>query len=176
MVQSLILGRPGPNAVGNDVGGVADEDGTVSDPREPLDVLDHLQVVVGSQVRLVLAAVGHREQAHEVGEPGVRASLQLGVLVPVVVDVPRLVADDEVVAAVLDDLLEHHEVGDQDLVHASEGLEAVEVVAGRLRGDVGRLGGEPLACRVDRLTIRLQHRGDGMLGQPLDLDLGAEPS
>ena len=118
----------GAEAVGDDVVGVADEDGTVTDPREAGDVLDHLGVVVGGQEGLVLAAVGHREEPDEVGEPHVLAPFQLGVLVPEVVDVPRLVADDEVVQPFLDDLLEHHEVGDQDLVHAAQRLEAVEVV------------------------------------------------
>ena len=131
-------GQLGAEAVGDDVVGVADEDGTVADPRVAGNVLDHLGVVVGGQEGLVLAAVGHGEEADEVGEPDVLAPLQLGVLVPEVVDVPRLVADDDVVQPFLDDLLEEHEVGDQDLVHAAQGLEAVEVVPAGLRRHVRR--------------------------------------
>ena len=55
---------------------------------------------------------------------------------PVVVDVPGLVPHDQVVVALLDHLLEDHEVGDQDLVHAAEGLEAMELVTRGLGGDV----------------------------------------
>ena len=64
------------------------------------DVLDHLGVVVGRQERLALAAVGHRQPADEVGEPGVRGPLELRVLVQVVVELPCLVADPEVVVRV----------------------------------------------------------------------------
>ena len=82
-------------------------------------MLDHLCVVVGGQERLPRSAVWHRQETDEVGEPHVLAALELGVLVPEVVHVPRLVADHDVVEALLDDLLEHHEVGHQDLVHAA---------------------------------------------------------
>ena len=46
----------------------------------------------------MLAAVGHRQPADEVRQPDVGRALQLGVLVQVVVDLPGLVADPEVVA------------------------------------------------------------------------------
>ena len=149
--------------------------GTVTDPRVARDVLDHLGVVVGGQEALAVSAVGHREEADEVGQPHVLAPFQLGVLVPEVVDVPRLVADHDVVQPFLDDLLEHHEVGDQDLVHAAQRLEAVEVVLAGLRRDVRRLVGEPPTGRVDVLTLGFEHGRDGMLGQPVDLDVGTEP-
>ena len=91
--------QPRPEVVGHDVVGVADEDRPVAQAREALDVLDHLGVVVGRQERLALAARGHRQPADEVGHPGERRPLELRVLVQEVVDVPRLVADDEVVLA-----------------------------------------------------------------------------
>ncbi len=103
--------------------GVADEDGAVAHAGMPLDVPDHLGVVVGGQERLVLAARRHRHVADEIGEPGELGLLQLRMLVPVVVDVPGLVGDHEIVAALLDGILEDHEVGDQHLVHAADGLE-----------------------------------------------------
>ena len=147
------VGQVGTEVVGHDVVGLADEDRAVADPREPLDVLDHLRVVVGREVRLALAAGGHRQPAHEVGQPGERGPLELGVLVQVVVHVPRLVADHEVVLALLDRVVEHHEVRDQDLVHAPDGLEGVEVVVEGLVRDVGGLIGELRAERVDRLAV-----------------------
>ena len=42
------------------------------------DVLDHLRVVVGREERLALAALGHRQHADEVGEPGVGSGLETG--------------------------------------------------------------------------------------------------
>jgi hypothetical protein len=74
--------------------------------------------------RLALAALGHWQPADEVGQPHVCGALALRVLVEVVVDLPGLVADPHVVALLLDDVVEEHEVGDEDLVHAAVGLEA----------------------------------------------------
>ena len=142
-----------PEVVRDDVVRVAHEDRPVADPREALDVLDHLGVVVGREEGLALAARRHRQPADEVREPGEGRPLELRVLVQEVVDVPRLVADHEVVLAVLDRVVEHHEVRDQDLVHAPDRLEGVEVVVGRLARDVGGLGGELRAQRMDRLAM-----------------------
>ena len=62
-------------------------------------MLDHLGIVVGRQEGLALAARRHGHEAHEVGEPGEPRLLELGMLVPVMVDVPGFVGDDQVVAA-----------------------------------------------------------------------------
>ena len=124
--------QPGAEGVRDDVVGLADEDRPVADRRPARDVLDHLGVVVRGQVRLALAAVGHRQPADEVGQPHVGGGLELRVLVQVVVELPRLVADPEVVRLVADDVVEDHEVREQDLVHPADRLEAVQVVAGRL--------------------------------------------
>lgn len=164
--------QAGAERVGHDVVGVADEDRPVADARVAGDVGDHLGVVVGSQVGLALATIRHRQVAHEVGEPGVGEALEFGVLVQEVVDVPGLIADHEVVGRVGDDVGEHHEVGQQDLVHASQSLEAVQVVLGRFAFDVGRLVRQPAAGRVYVLTCRLQDTGHRMLSQPVDLDVG----
>jgi hypothetical protein len=91
-------------------------------------VLDHLRVVVRREVRLSFAAVRHRQPADEVREPDVRRRLLLGVLVQVVVELPRFVPDPEVVLLLADEVVEHHEICQQDLVHAPPGLEAMEVV------------------------------------------------
>ena len=146
----------------------------VPDPREALDVLDHLGVVIGGEERLALPSVRHGEEPDEVGHPHMAPPLQLGVLVPEVVDVPGLVADHQVVEPLLHHLLEQHEVGHQDLVHAAQRLKAVQVVPGRLRGDVGRLVGEVLGGGVDPLALGLQHHGHRMLCQPIDLQIGDE--
>ena len=139
--------------VRDDVVRLADEDRAVADAREALDVLDHLGVVVGRQEGLTVAARGHRQPAHEVGQPGEGRPLELRVLVQVVVDVPGLVADHKVVLALLDGVVEDHEVRDEDLVHAPDGLERVQVVVERLVRDVGGLVGELRAERVDRLAV-----------------------
>ena len=101
----------------------------------------------------VLAAVGHRQPPHEVGHPGEGEPLELGVLVEEVVDVPGLVADDEVVGLLLDDVEEHHEVGDEDLVHPPDRLEGVQIVLGALVLHVGRLVGQP-AVTPDGSAVR----------------------
>ena len=133
------------------------------------DVLDHLGVVVGGQIGLVLAAVGHRQPADEVGQPCVSGALLARVLVEVVVELPRLVADPEVVAVLARDVVEDHEVVDQDLVHPTPGLEAVQVVLGGLGLDVVRLVGEVLAARVDALALSLEDARHRVLRQPVDL-------
>ena len=125
--------------VGHDVVGIADEDGAVADAAVALDLLDHLGVVVGGQEGLALAAIRHRQVADEVGHPDVGGALLLWVLVQVVVQLPGLVADPEVVLLLGDDIVEEHVVGDQDLVHAAQRLEDVQVVLGGLALDVARL-------------------------------------
>ena len=94
-------------------------------------------------------------------------------LVQEVVDVPRLVADHEVVLALLDDLAEHHEVVHEDLVHVAQRLERVQVVlpartprSAPTRSPARRSRGAP-ARRSRRGT-----RSTGGLGQPVDLDVG----
>ena len=161
-------------ALGDDVVGVADEDRPVADAVVAGDVLDHLGVVVGGQEGLVVAAVLHRQPAHEVGEPDVGGALELRVLVQVVVELPGLVADPEVVLLGSDEVMEDHEVRDQDLVHPPPGLEAVEIVLGGLRLDVVRLVGQMGARRMDALALGLEHPGHGILRQPVDLEIGME--
>jgi hypothetical protein len=134
-------------------------------------VLDHLRVVVGGEVRLPLAAVGERHEADEVGEPGERRALEVGVLVQEVVDVPRLVADDEVVLALLNDLAEDHEVVDQDLVHVPERLERVQVVLAAGLLEVAGLVRQRGRSRVHLLAVPSQERVDGGLGEPVQLQV-----
>ena len=161
---------PGRSESGTMSSAVADEDRPVPDPRVAGDVLDHLGVVVGGEERLVVAAVGHRQPADEVGQPAVGGALLLRVLVQEVVELPRLVADPQVVVLLADDVVEDHEVGDEDLVHPPPRLEAVQVVLGRLGLDVAATrwparrwpGGS-------RSPFGLEHGGDRVLRQPVDL-------
>ena len=122
----------------------------------------------------MLAAVGHRQPADEVGQPRVGGALLLRVLVQVVVDLPALVGDPQVVVGLADEVVEDHEVGDQDLVHAPPRLEAVQVVLGRLGLDVARLVGQVAAGRVDALAGGLERRGHRVLGEPVDLEVGMQ--
>ena len=99
-----VLGGPvaderqvGAEGVGHDVAGVSDVDRPVAQARVPGDVLDHLRVVVSGEEGLAVAAVVHRQPPDEVGEPAVRGPLLLRVLVQVVVELPGLVADPQVV-------------------------------------------------------------------------------
>ena len=67
-----------------------------------------------------------------------------------VVELPRLVSDPQVELLLAHEVVEHHEVGAQDLVHPANRLERVQVVLAGLAVDVGRLAGELGAGRVDR--------------------------
>jgi len=90
-------GQPRAEEVGDDVIGRTDEDRPIADARVAGDVPDHLGVVVGGQECLVLAAVGHWQPADEISQPCVGSPFLLRVLVQVVVEFPRLVADPQVV-------------------------------------------------------------------------------
>ncbi len=88
-----------------------------------------------------------------------------------VVDVPRLVPDHQVVVLVADQLVEHHEVVDQDRIHPADGLEGVQVVLVGLVVDVGHLAGQPPGRRVHVLAGGLEHPRHRGLGQPVDLQV-----
>jgi hypothetical protein len=150
---------------------VADEDRAVADAREALDVLDHLRVVVGRDERLALAAGGHRQEADEVREPRERRGLALGVLVQEVVDLPGLVGDPDVERLLVDEVVEDHVVRAQDLVHAPDRLERVQVVLAGLAIDVRRLACELGARGVDRLSAVLEDGRHRRLGEPVDLEV-----
>ena len=92
----------------------------------------------------------------------------------VVVEVPRLVADPQVVGLIADDVVEHHEVREQDLVHAPERGEAVQVVLSGLGLDVAGFVGQVGARGVDPLAAGLENRRDWMLRQPVDLEIGVQ--
>ena len=94
----------------------------------------------------------------------------------VIVDVPALVGQPQVVVRVPHGVVEDQEVGQQDLVHAPPGLEHMEVVLPALALDVARLARQRRAQRVDVLTARLEHACDRVLGQPVDLELRDEPA
>ena len=168
------VGELRAESIGDDVVGVADEDGPIAQARKARDVLDHLGVVVGGQERLGLAAVGHRQPADEVGQPAVRGALELGILMQEVVELPRLVADPEVVCIGLDEVVEDHEVGDEDLVHPPPRLEAMQVVLGGFGFDVRRLVGQLRAGRVDALAFAGQDARHRVLRQPVDLEIRHE--
>ena len=94
----------------------------------------------------------------------------------VVVELPGLVADPQVVGVLLDDVVEDHEVGEEDLVHAPPGLEAVQVVLGALALDVARLAGQSGGGGMDVLASGLEDGGDWVLGKPVDLQVGMQPA
>ena len=62
----------------------------------------------------------------------------------------------------------------QDLVHPPDRLEAVQVVLGGLALDVAGLVREVGARRMDPLAPLLQHRRDGTLREPVDLQIRVE--
>ncbi len=156
----------------DDVRGLTDEDRAVADPREALDLLDHLRVVVRGQLRLTGTAFWKWQEANEIGQPGVGRGLALGVLVQEVIDVPRLVADPQIERVFGDDVVEHHEVRAQDLVHPAQRPEGVQLVLAGLPVEMPRLAGQRGARGMDRLAAALEHRRHRGLGEPLDIQVG----
>jgi len=108
-------------------------------------MLDHLRIIVRRQKRLMLAAGWHRDVTDKVGQPGKLRLLQFGVLMPVMVDVPGLVRDHEVIGALLDGVLEDHEILDQHLIHAADRLKAVQFMLAAFELDMPRFAGKPRA-------------------------------
>ena len=88
-----------------------------------------------------------------------------------VVDVPGLVADHRSYCSSRDDVVEHHEVVDEDLVHAPQRLERVQVVLLALAVDVRRLAGQDSRRRMDPLAAASSTRGHRVLRQPVDLQV-----
>jgi hypothetical protein len=89
---------------------------------------------------------------------------------------PPSVADPQVVVLVVHQIVEYHEVDQQNLVHAADRLEALQAVLGRLGLDMGRLVGQQRARRVHALPAPLEHGGHRVLGEPVDLQVGMEPA
>ena len=123
-----------------------------------LDMLDHFRIVVGRQHRFTFAAIRHWNVADEVGQPGKPGFLQLGVFVPVVIDVPGFIGDHEIVGGFFHRILEDHEILDEDLVHIAKRLEAVQFVFAAFELDMPRLARQPRTQGVDLLVAG--YRGD----------------
>ena len=68
-------GQSRAERIGDHVGGIADEDGTVPQPWEPSPVLEHLAVVVRGECRFGVPAVGHRQVADDCIRPLMRRVL-----------------------------------------------------------------------------------------------------
>ena len=92
----------------------------------------------------------------------------------VVVDIPALVRYPQVVVVVFHGVMEDHEVRQQDLVHPSPGLKQRQIVLDALALDVARFPGEVDAHGVESLAAPLQHLGDRVLGEPVNLKIGLE--
>jgi hypothetical protein len=122
------VGQSGAEVLRHNVFRIADEYRAVAQPRKPCTLLDHLGVVVGGEHAFAGATVGHRQPSDEIRHPGELEPLEFRVLVQVVVHFPGLVRDDQIGRILGDDLGEHHEVGDENLVHAAERFERVQIV------------------------------------------------
>ena len=88
-----------------------------------------------------------------------------------VVELPRLVADPQVVVLGLGHIGEHVEVREQDLVHRAQRLERVQVVLTGLGLDVRRLARQQPRRRVHALAACGEHVGDRVLREPGDLQV-----
>lgn len=151
----------------HDVVGIADEDRSVAQARVPRDLLDHLGIVICCKKFFGLPAVRHREPPDKIGHPDIRRTLLFRILVQEIVELPRFVADPQIVRFVAHDVMKHHEVVHQDLIHAPQGLKCVEVVFGRFAFDVLALAGQKAAGRVNALAARLEYCRHRVLCEPI---------
>ncbi len=76
----------------------------------------------------------------------------------------------------LDEVGEHHEVVDEDFVHAPNRLERMQIVLGRLRVDVIRFAGKESRGRMDLFTPLVEQPRQRRLGKPVHLQPGAQRS
>ena len=135
---------------------VADEDGGIAQVRIARHMLDVVGIAVGAQRSLALVAWLHRKAADEVGEENIGLALELRVLVIVVVHVPGLVADHDVVVLGLDQVDEGHEVVIHDLVHRAQGEEGRQIVFSGHLLEVAALVGQALGDRVQAFAFALE--------------------
>ena len=144
-------------------------------PREARDVLDHLGVVVGGQERLALAAVGHRQPADEVGQPDVGGPLLLGVLVEVVVELPGLVADPEVVVLSRTRSWNTMKLASRISSMRRSAWKQCRSCSADSHSMWPRLVRQLGARRMDALAACLEHRVTGAV-PPVDLEVRMQPA
>src|ERR1700722_8311699 len=149
----------------------ANENGAITNAGVALDMFDHLGIVIAGQESLVFAARGHWKEADEIGEPCKRRFLQLGMLVPIMVNVPSFVSDNEVIRTSIDCILEDHEIMNEHLIHSADRLERVKIMLARFKLDVPGLPRQPGAERVNFFGVRLKQTGHRILSQPFDLQI-----
>src|SRR6516165_5174532 len=92
----------------------------------------------------------------------------------IVVQLPGLIPAPQIVRLVVHHIMEEHVVRDEDLVHAPPGLETVEVVLGGFALDVAGFICQVHTGWVDALAAGLEYLGDGVLYQPVDLEVGMQ--
>ena len=166
-------GRPGPERVGHDVVGVADEDRAVADAREPGDVLDHLGVVVGgrgrprARRRRASAASRRSRSASVGGASSARGSRAGSSRAPR----PRRRSTGRSGSS---------RTTSWKTMKLATRISSIRRIAWKQcrscspdsRLDVARLAGEVRAGRVDPLAARPRAPRHRVLGQPVDLELG----
>ena len=162
----------GPELAIEHVGLVADHDRQIAHVGMVAQVVDVLGVLLPAADELRGGpVVPHRKDADEVGEEDVRRPLELGVLVEVVVEVPALVTDPQVVGLSLHDVRERHEVRRHDLVHVPEGVEGMELVIGRPALEVRALVLQESRRRMEPFAPVLDDAVGGIGGQEVDDDV-----
>ena len=121
--------KTGTKPFRNQVIVVTDVKRPVPDMSVTSDLGQHLGVVVRGQPGLPRPCRAvHRQPAQKVGHEYIGRSLQLGVLVQVMVNLPGFITDPQVVWHLPHNVKKDREVGQQDLVHLPEGLEAMQLV------------------------------------------------
>ena len=155
--------------------GIADHQRQIADVGVMREVIDVLRVLLPRAPRLARVVLVHRHEADEVGEEHVRRGFELGVLVQVVVEVPALVADPQIVVAAFGDVGEHHEVGRHHGVHRPQRVERVQRVVLRVRLEVRALVHEQPRRRMQPLAAALDDARRRIARQEIDDEIRAPP-
>ena len=72
--------------------------------------------------------------------------------------------------------MHNHEVGGEDLIHPSPGLEAVQVVPGGFAFQVRGFTDKVSAGGGQVLAFEIEHPGDRILSEPVDAQIGVQRS
>ena len=168
------VGQAGAKGKIGRVLGIAHEDGAVADPRVACHVLDFFRIAVGAEEGLALVALLHRQATDEVGQEDEGLALELRVFVEVVVDLPGLITDDDVVVLCVQQLAEGEEVARHDLVHRAQREEGLQVVLTRQAFEMPALVGQLFRYGMQPFAFALEIGRRRMDGEPVDLEIAVQ--
>ena len=117
-------------------------------------------------------AIRHGNETDKVSEPGQLGLLQLRMLMPEMIHIPGFISDHQIVFLLFQNLLEDHEIGDQDFIHISDRLESIQIMFAGLRLNMVGFVGQQGRGGMQGFVRGIQKPGHRILGQPIHLNIG----